>query len=86
MRLSSKVKFEKVLPEYLTKYGVKMKWDSYIRDNGSINREIELLNILSEGCKKHPAYRAKRKATGRCLECVKVWQARLELTSRYDLA
>ena len=64
----------------------KMKWDSYIRDNGSINREIELLNILSEGCKKHPAYRAKRKATGRCLECVKVWQARLELTSRYDLA
>ena len=63
-----------------------MKWDSYIRDNGSINREIELLNILSEGCKKHPAYRAKRKATGLCLECVKVWQARLELTSRYDLA
>ena len=42
-------------------------------------RQIELLKILSKGCKKHPAYRAIRKATERCEECVLVWQARVEL-------
>ena len=62
-----------------------MKWDSYIKDNGSVSREIELLKILSEGCHRHPAYRAKRKATGSCLECVKVWHARLELNGKYNL-
>ena len=62
-----------------------MKWDSYIKDNGSVTRKIELLKILSEGCNRHPAYRAKRKATGRCDECVKIWQARLELNSKYNV-
>ena len=42
-------------------------------------RQIELLEILAKGCKKHPAYRAIRKATERCEECVLVWQARVEL-------
>ena len=43
------------------------------------NRKIELLTILAEGCRKHPAYRARRPATGKCQECVVVWKARLEL-------
>ncbi len=42
-------------------------------------KKIELLKILSKGCKKHPAYRAIRKATERCEECVIVWKARVEL-------
>ena len=42
-------------------------------------RQIELLKILAKGCKKHPAYRAIRKATERCEECVFVWQAKVEL-------
>ena len=42
-------------------------------------KHIELLKILAKGCKKHPAYRAIRKATERCEECVFVWQARVEL-------
>ena len=41
--------------------------------------QIELLKILAKGCKKHPAYRAIRKATERCEECVLVWEARVEL-------
>ena len=43
------------------------------------NRKIELLKILAEGCRKHPADRARRPATGRCQECAVVWNARLEL-------
>ena len=42
-------------------------------------KQIELLKILAKGCKKHPAYRAIRKATESCEECVLVWQARVEL-------
>ena len=42
-------------------------------------KQIELLKILAKGCKKHPAYRAIRKATERCEECLLVWQARVEL-------
>ena len=44
-------------------------------------RQIELLKILAKGCKKHPAYRAIRKATERCEECVVVWKAKIELNS-----
>ena len=44
-------------------------------------RQIELLKILAKGCKKHPAYRAIRKATEKCEECVYVWQARVELNA-----
>ena len=40
-----------------------------------------MLEILAEGCKRHPAYRAIRKATEKCEECVYVWQARVELNA-----
>ena len=44
-------------------------------------RQIELLKVLAKGCKKHPAYRAIRKATERCEECVVVWKARVKLNA-----
>ena len=37
------------------------------------------LRILADGCRKHPAYRAKRKATGNCEPCVRMYDARLRL-------
>ena len=42
--------------------------DINIKVNGDMEknidqRQIELLKILAKGCKKHPAYRAIRKAT-----------------------
>ena len=46
-----------------------------------LKKQIELLKILAKGCKKHPAYRAIRKATERCDECVVVWQARVKLNA-----
>ena len=48
-------------------------------NNRKLERQIDLLMILAKGCKKHPAYRAIRKATERCEECVVIWQARVEL-------
>ena len=48
-------------------------------DKDDFQRQIELLQILAEGCRKHPAYRARRAATERCPECVVVWKARCEL-------
>ena len=42
-------------------------------------RKTELVKILIEGCREHPAYLARRPATGRCAEYVVVWKARLEL-------
>ena len=36
--------------------------------NDKNQRLIDLLKILAKGCKKHPAYRAIRKATERCEE------------------
>jgi hypothetical protein len=50
-------------------------------DEQQLNRKIELLRILAEGCRKHPAYRARRAATQSCQECVVVWNARLELNN-----
>ena len=44
-------------------------------------RQTQLLKILAKGCRKHPAYRAIRKATERCEECVVIWQARVELNA-----
>ena len=44
-----------------------------------LEKQVLLLKILAKGCKKHPAYRANRKATERCEECVVIWQARVEL-------
>ena len=40
--------------------------------------KIELLQILAEGCRKHPAYRARKSATQRCQEYVIDWNARVE--------
>jgi Zn-finger nucleic acid-binding protein len=42
-------------------------------------RQIKLLQVLAEDCRKHPSYRARRAATKRCPECVVVWKARCEL-------
>ena len=47
--------------------------------NHKLERQLVLLKILAKGCKKHPAYRAIRKATQRCEECVVICQARVEL-------
>ena len=49
-----------------------------------LERKLELLKILVKGCKKHPAYRAIRKASERCEECVVVWQARVDLNVLED--
>ena len=45
----------------------------------NLEKQVELLSILVDGCKKHPAYRAIRPATGNCKPCVEMWQARQEL-------
>jgi hypothetical protein len=42
-------------------------------------KQVELMKVLVDGCKKHPAYRAIRPATGNCEPCVKMWRARLKL-------
>ena len=52
--------------------------------NDKNQRLIDLLKILAKGCKKYPAYRAVRKATERCEECVFFWQARVELNKLQD--
>jgi len=50
-------------------------------DIESLKKQVQLMRILVAGCKKHPAYRAIRPATGNCEPCVKMWKARLELNS-----
>jgi len=45
----------------------------------NLEKQVELLGILVDGCKKHPAYRAIRPATSHCKPCVEMWQARQEL-------
>ena len=42
-------------------------------------KKIELLEILVKGCRVHPAYRAIRPATGKCVQCVEMWEARQQL-------
>jgi hypothetical protein len=44
-------------------------------DVESLRKQLELMDILVDGCKKHPAYRAIRPATGNCEPCVKMWKA-----------
>ena len=43
------------------------------------SRQIELLTILAEGCKKHPAYRARRRPSVECVPCAEMWEARVAL-------
>lgn len=40
------------------------------------NIQIELLEFVMRGCKKHPAYRAIRPAIGNCRECLLIWDAK----------
>ena len=48
-------------------------------DKDKSQLQIEPLQVLAEGCRMHPAYRARRVATERCRECVVVWKARCDL-------
>ena len=41
--------------------------------------KIEFLTIFADGCKKHPEYRALRRATGKYEPSVRMKQARLKL-------
>ena len=52
-----------------------------LMDVESLKKQVQLMKILVNGCKKHPAYRAIRPATGNCEPCVKMWDARRELNS-----
>ena len=45
----------------------------------NLDKQVELLSIIVDGCKRHPAYRAIRPATGHCKPCVGMWQARQEM-------
>jgi len=48
-------------------------------DVESLKKQVQLMTILVAGCKKHPAYRANRPATGNCEPCIKMWEARQAL-------
>ena len=48
-------------------------------DVESLKKQLQLMEILVDGCKKNPAYRAIRPATGNCEPFVKMWNARLEI-------
>ena len=50
-------------------------------DVESLKKQVQLMKILVAGCKKHPAYRAIRPATGNCEPCIKMWEARQELSN-----
>ena len=54
-------------------------WQVFKMKTEDLEKQVELLSVLVDGCKKHPAYRAIRPATGRCKPCVDMWQARQEL-------
>ena len=45
----------------------------------NLEKQVKLLSVLVDGCKKHPEYRAINPATGRCKPCVDMLQARQEL-------
>lgn len=49
--------------------------------NDKAEATIRCLRILAEGCRKHPAYRARRPATGRCEPCIRMYEARQELNA-----
>ncbi len=50
-------------------------------DVENLKKQVQLFRVLVSGCKKHPAYRAIRPATGNCEPCVKMWEARQEFSS-----
>ena len=62
-------------------------WHLYLEEimsDDTLIKKIELLEILAEGCRTHPAYRARRSATGNCTDCVVVWTARQQLKELND--
>ena len=50
-----------------------------------IEATIKNLRILAEGCRTHPAYRARRRATGNCEPCMRMYEARLRLDELDEL-
>ena len=50
-----------------------------VMEKSLLKKQVRLLQILAQGCKRRPAYSAIRPATGRCAPCVRMWGARLEL-------
>ena len=50
-------------------------------DVESLKKQVQLMRVLVAGCKKHLAYQAIRPATGNCEPCVKMWEARQELSN-----
>ncbi len=46
---------------------------------------IKNLRLLAEGCRTHPAYRARRRATGNCEPCMRLYEARLRLDELDEL-
>ena len=54
-------------------------WQVFTMKTDNLEKQVKLLSVLVDGCKKHPAYRAIRPATGRYQPCVDMWQARQEL-------
>ena len=50
-------------------------------DVENLKKQVQLFRVLVSGCKKHPAYRAIRPATGNCEPCVKMWRAQQALSS-----
>jgi hypothetical protein len=62
-------------------------WHLYLEEimsNDTLIKNIELLEILLEGCRTHPAYRARRSATGNCTNCVVVLTAQQPLKELND--
>jgi hypothetical protein len=63
--------------------GQPLRWPYFVTSfydkTDNLERQVKLLSVLVDGCKKHPAYRAIRPATGRCKPCFYMWQARQEL-------
>ena len=66
-------------------HGQPLRWSFsvaafLVMKTDNLEKQVKLLSILVDGCKKHPAYRAIRPATGRCKPCVDMWQARQDMT------
>ena len=48
-------------------------WQVFTMKTDNLEKQVKLLSVLIDGCKRHPAYRAVRPATGRCKPCVDMW-------------
>ena len=62
-------------------------WHLYLEEimsNDTLIKNIELLEVLVEGCRTHPACRARRSAKGNCTNCVVVLTAQQPLKELND--